>query len=190
MAEPALISELRQRADRDVDAIWQKARADAEACREQAARDLEDARVATARHVTERTRAAAAAAMMTAETEARRIRTAATAAVAERVHALAAVALARARDADYPAAFAALVRELPSRQWETIVVNPADEQLARQQIAGARIVCDLAIGLGAIATAEGGRVRVDNTLAARLESAWPDLLPQVMRDVLHSVARL
>jgi V/A-type H+-transporting ATPase subunit E len=33
--------------------------------------------------------------------------------------------------------------------------------------------------------AEGGRVRVDNTLEKRLERAWPELLPRLLNAILR-----
>ena len=80
--------------------------------------------------------------------------------------------------------FEALAAELFNCRWETVRVNPADEELARLAFPDARIEGDDSLSGGLEASAEGGRVRVDNTLEKRLERAWPELLP-VMLDAVE-----
>jgi V/A-type H+-transporting ATPase subunit E len=100
-----------------------------------------------------------------------------------RLYTLAHDNLARLRDARYAELFAALVEELLPCQWQTVRVNPADSELTKASFPGAAIETDSAITGGMEVIAEGGRVRVDNTLDKRLERAWPELLPRLLNAV-------
>jgi vacuolar-type H+-ATPase subunit E/Vma4 len=188
VTRPTLIDALRRKAEADVEAVWQTARADAEKCRADGARAIEEERARAARDLSAAAADAARAATADAENKARQIRAASKAALADRLHRLAAEALPRFRNEAYAQRFAALARELPSRHWTRVVVNPADESLARQHFPQAEIVCDAAIVGGMDVEGEG--MRVGNTLETRLEAAWPELLCEVMHDVVGEHSRV
>jgi vacuolar-type H+-ATPase subunit E/Vma4 len=182
VAEPALIERIRRQADLDIDVAWQKARAQADACSAESARALDDARLQAARRLAQTAAVLEADATARAETAARRIRAAASAALAARLHTIAVEALARFRTPEYPALFDALAGDLPARAWPLVMVHPDDHALAASHFPQAEIVCDPAIESGMVVEADEGRVRVTNTLRARLDAAWPDLLPLILRD--------
>jgi hypothetical protein len=79
--------------------------------------------------------------------------------------------------------FRLLAGELPARSWTRVVVNPADAELARASFPGCGITTDPAIVGGVIA--EGDGLRVTNTWTSRLTAAWPELLPEVLNDVVN-----
>jgi vacuolar-type H+-ATPase subunit E/Vma4 len=183
---PALIDTVRQTAAATIAALWADARAEAAACRDQANRAIEDQRRAQAEHVRAVAAAAAEAAAADAARQARHIRHLAKAALADRLHGLAVRALIDLRRARRDG-FRDLARELPAREWTHLVVHPDDAALAGAMFPGRDIRTDAAVAGGLIAADEA--LRVDNTLARRLAAAWPELLPQVMKDVLAVLQR-
>ena len=83
----------------------------------------------------------------------------------------------------------ALCRELPEYSWTNLKVHPEDLALAREAFPEAAIECDAAIGGGLVATDAQGSIRIDNTLSCRRSRAWPDLLPNLMKDLRERVDR-
>jgi len=184
MSRAALIESLQRQAAEDAEAVWREAKADAEKYRHEMAQVLEQERTqshqtsaATARRLEE-------AATVEAQHRAREITVNAAIALAERLHRLALAELARLRIEDAEQFFVALARELPTHAWQTVRVNPADQDRARQNFPGADVVCDEAITGGMEVEAEAGRIRVSNTLEARLATAWPDVLPGLIANIL------
>src|SRR5512133_229294 len=121
--------------------------------------------------------------MAQAARQAARIRLEAENELAGRLYTLAHGTLTRLRDDHYPELFAALVEELLPCQWQAVRVNPADSALAEAAFPGAAIETDSGISGGLEASAEGGRVRIDNTLDKRLERAWPEHLPRLLNAI-------
>lgn len=190
MAETALIEEIRRQADIDIEAAWHTARADADAFKEGCVRAIEDARRRASNAIDAKTRALEAEATGRAQATARRIHAAAHTALAARLNSVAVEALARFRRDEYPALFEALVRDLPPRNWPRVIVHPDDEQLATIHFPEAHIVCDPSVESGVVVETEDGRVRVTNTLRARLDVAWADLSPAIIRDVRDALPKL
>jgi V/A-type H+-transporting ATPase subunit E len=83
----------------------------------------------------------------------------------------------------------ALSRELPDYEWTNLTVHPEDLEVARQTFPSAAIACAEAIGGGLVANDAEGTVRIDNSLSRRLLRAWPDLLPNLMKDLRERVDR-
>ena len=184
MSREALIDSLRAKAAEDAEAIWRDARADAEKCRREMAQSLE-------RRREERLQAAAAVARRlddeataAAQHLAREMRTNAAIVLADRLQQVARTELPALRGEAPERLFAALANELPDREWQRVTVNRADRDLARQRFPRAEIVCDEAVTGGMEVEAEQGRIRVSNSLETRLATAWPDLLPALIQDVL------
>ena len=187
MTHAALIETVRQKAAAAVAAAWTDARAEAARCRDEADRAIEQQREQHARRLRAIATAARKAATRDAVCRSRVIRNTARTSVADRIHALAAAALGRLRDASYAARFGALVEELPKRNWQRVTVNPADVGLARQHFPGCDVRADASVSGGVIA--EDAALRVNNTLEQRLAASWPELLPGVMTDVVNVLHR-
>jgi vacuolar-type H+-ATPase subunit E/Vma4 len=183
MAEQPLIDAIRHEGDADVQAAWTAARTAVDTCKARCAHALEDARREASQAAKAKTTTIEAAASLRAETDARRIRAAAKAALARRLYELAMSTLRDFRSTRYAELFAALAADLPAGSWQRVVVHPADEALARRHFPDAHIECDAEVDAGLIVETADRRVRVDNTLRTRLDAAWPDLLPAVMKDV-------
>jgi vacuolar-type H+-ATPase subunit E/Vma4 len=185
MTQAALIEALRRKGERDAEAIWEESRARAQARKADAARAIEQrcSEIAqeTAAIAKELERAATAEAQHTA----RRIRLTASTALAGRLLGLALTSLPKFRDEQYEQRFAALAGELPSRPWQWVRVNPADQRLAETHFPPAQVACDEAIVGGAEVEAEDGRIRISNTLETRLRTAWPDILPGLIHHIFE-----
>lgn len=188
MTEAALIEALRRKGERDAEAIREDARVRARAHKENAAREVEEQR----RRITEEVAAiedeSERLAVAEALHEARRIRMAASTALAARLFRLACASLPQFRDEHYEQLFAALATELPARAWQCVRVNPADRSLAASRFAQAQVACDEAIAGGVEVEAEDGRVQISNTLRTRLQVAWPDILPALIRHILSETS--
>jgi len=182
---PALTDSLRRKAEDDTERVWQEARAEAEKCRGEATRAVATQQAEAEAAIAAATREFTHAAVVEAEREARKIRMAMTTALADRLHTLARAALPQFRDGSYGELFAALATELPSRQWQRVTINPADQSLAQVCFPQAQVVCDPHIDGGMDVAAEEDRIRISNTLETRLEAAWPDLLPDLMRTIFQ-----
>ena len=175
----ALLSE----GDEKVRQVWQATEAEADRIRGEAAvriRKLQDDY-----RLRQETATAAQTSIILAEAErqAALIRLEAEKALAGRLYTLAHGTLPRLRDDHYAELFSALAAELLPCRWETVRVNPADGGLAQASFPGAAIEPDGGISGGMVVVAEGGKVRVDNTLDKRLERAWPELLPRLLNAV-------
>jgi len=184
VSRAGLIQTLQQGAAGDTAALWRDARAEGDKLRLQAAREIDAERLATAQQVAATAQRIEQVATAAAEREARDIRMNAAIALAERIHGLALAELSNLRAQNPESLFSALAAELPALAWQKVRVNPADETLARQHFPQAHVECDTKISGGVETEAEGGRIRVNNTLEARLETIWPELLPGLIATIL------
>ena len=180
MTAAPLIDAIRRKATEDVDALWRKARADADAYRAGLVRAHDEQRNTAAQQLAAKSAGFARAATAEAETTARKNIAAAKAALADRLYRLAVEALPDLRNA---AVFDALAAELPARAWQRVIVNPADRVAAQAAFPQAEVIANDAIAGGM--DVEEGAVRISNTLETRLESAWPKILPELMKEILE-----
>jgi len=176
VSRAGLIQTLQQGAAEETAALWRDARAEADKLRLEAAREIDAERLATSRQVAATAQRIEQETTAAAEREARDTRMNAVVALAERLHGLAIVELPNLREQSPERLFSALAAELPSRAWQKVRVNPADEALARLHFPQSNVECDAKISGGMETEAESGRIRVNNTLEARLETLWPELL--------------
>lgn len=184
MGREALIKSLRSRAAEDVDALWRDVRARADGHRLELAQALEQQRSRDAQAAAALARRLEDAATLEARQRAREIRAQAALGLADRLYRLAVAELSAQHDSGGSDLFRALARELPARDWQRVRTNPADRELAHEQFPHAEVVCDANIRGGLEAEADGARIRVSNTLETRLATAWPDVLPDLIRDLL------
>lgn len=121
--------------------------------------------------------------LFAARTRAMACRLQAEAALEKRLLALAGELLPELAESRRASVWAALCAELPRADWVTLRVHPADRALAVAAFPAALIEDDAALGGGLIATNADAIIRIDNSLACRLSRAWPDLLPQLAREL-------
>ena len=183
MTREGLIEALRRREAEDAQALWREVHARADGLRSAAETVVANERAALAAQTATLARRAALAIAAEADRTARDAQLEAENALDGRLHALAPRELAWLRSEGGDALFAALAAELPARAWERIRVHPDDEAIARRLFPAAAVTGDPAVAGGLSAEADGGRVAVDNTLGARLDSAWADLLPSLIHSI-------
>lgn len=183
MSAAPLIDALRRKAKDDVDALWRKARADADEVQATLARAYEEQRIAAAQQLASKSAGFVRAATIQAEGTARKHVATAKAALADRLRRLAIDALPALRNAQLLPALAA---ELPTRTWRRVRVHPEDRAAAQSLFPKADVIADAVIAGGL--DVEEGPVRIGNTLEARLESAWPEILPGLMKEILEEVS--
>jgi len=188
VSREGLIQTLQQEAAEDTATLWSRARAEADKLRLEAARKIDAERLAAAQQVAAAAKRMEQAATAAVDREARDIRMSAGIELAERLHGLARAELPNARAQNPEKLFRALAAELPALEWQKVRVNPADETFARQLLPQAQVECDTRISGGMETEAEGGRIRVNNTLEARLETAWPELLSGLMAAILREAS--
>jgi len=180
----ALIDSLRAKAAEDAEAAWAAVRLEADRQRAALAADLDRERARRAGLADAQARRLGEQRLAEARRQARALRAEAAVRLAAQLQGLARAELPALGRAGGEPLFAALAAELPDRAWDTVQVHPADATQARMRFPGAELVCDESVSGGLAVTAEGGRIRIANTLEARLDAAWPDLLPDMVSGLL------
>jgi len=182
MGQHELEKALRREGDEQARAIWQTAEQFAEQHRREIAarlRDLEEQagrrQSALARRLREEVRSAA-------QQAARTRRLAIEQQLAERLRVLAAELLT-SMTKDRDALFVDLATEVPNYPWQRVTVHSCDHHLAARHFPGAEIATEDSISAGMAVQDEEGRLSVDNTLEARLEGLWENLLAELFRDI-------
>lgn len=182
-----LIESLKKAADERVSQLWSETEAEAGRIQADQAGRLEQLRQGVKQKQTIMAAERINRAISEANSRARVQRLLAEKALSERLYAMARSSLPLLRNGAYDALFEALVRELPPLPWQVVVVHPDDARLAAKYFPAAEIRRDPAITGGMDVTARDGSIRVINTLEKRLERAWSELEPQLIRDVYHEV---
>lgn len=182
-----LIESLRKAADERVKGLWAEAEAEAGRVRSDAAGRIEQMRQDNARKQRLLAGDQAARARSEANRRARVISLSAEKGLSDRLYESAVALLPSLRKQRYEAVFAAFARELPPLAWQAVRVNPGDAALAKKHFPGAEIATDAKITGGMDVSAGGGAIRVINTFEKRLERAWGDLQPELIRDAYREV---
>lgn len=106
---------------------------------------------------------------------------------AERLYRISHASLRKLRNRDYQGSFRLMLKELPPLDWETVRVNPEDTGLAQEHFPKAGIIPDDNISGGMDVMTADGKIRVINTLEKRLERAWGDILPHMIKEFHETV---
>lgn len=183
MGHEELIAALRQEAAAKALAIREEAVAEAERIHRDADRRIRDIREESRQQEEALAREAEEIALSQARQEARGILLTAEAGLAGRVCALVGDMLASLRQRNYTVVFDALIAELPVFPWEVVRVNPADEAFAKKRFPGAVVQTDPSITGGLEVSDRAGKVRVINTFEKRIENLWPEILPDLVREI-------
>lgn len=183
MGAEELLAALRHEGEKKASAIREEAEAEAARLKAEAAGRLEELRKRHAQEQAAAGEAEACAILAEAERSVRRIRLSATERLAQRLGKLALALLPTLRGAKGVELLNRLAAELPPREWEKLKVNPADLEQAKALFPSAFIEGDPEVCGGLVAWAKGGELLVVNTLEKRLERAWPELLPLLLKEV-------
>lgn len=178
-----LLNTLKKNEQKQVDDIWQAAKNEAEKLRTQVAEAIAGItkvhadRLASACHKSMRS------IFLEAETRNRKKKLFAHQALDKALLNAAIMQLPDLRKQNYEEVFANLVEELPVRQWEKIIVNPKDLELAAKFFTVDTIHPEAAISGGLVAVGANGRIIVDNTFEKRLKKKWPYILPAIIAEL-------
>jgi V/A-type H+-transporting ATPase subunit E len=178
-----LIESLRRAADERIKLIWQETEGEAGKVREEVSHKLDQLRENCSRTESLAVTAAQVAAVSEAKNRSRTCLLTAEKALSERLFSVALSSLPRLRGSDYPEVFGRMTRELPPLAWKMVRVNPEDAGLAKSIFTGADIILDKTISGGVDAMTDGGKIRVINTFEKRLERAWVDMLPELIKKI-------
>lgn len=187
MSSRELIESLKLAGEEKVRLIKQEAEQEAKALQVATAGKVEELRKHYAEKLASTEGEEALRALAEATSRARTVRLGAEKALSERLYSIACSSLHLVRDNGYPAVFEKLVLELPPFPWKLVRVNPADVDMARKYFPGAEIIPVENITGGVDASSTGNTVRVINTLEKRLERAWNEILPLMVKDVYREV---
>jgi len=176
-----LLSSLKKNEQKQIDDIWGGARAEADIIRHQVAEEIANNSREHEEQLTSACRKSVRAILSEADIKAREKKLYAYQKLEKALYEIAISQLFRLREYNYKEVFSSLVKELPERQWEKIVVNPSDAELAAKFYDSNIVQADQGIIGGLKALAATGKVFVDNTFEKRLERKWPYILPAIIK---------
>lgn len=182
-----LIEALRKEGEEKVRLIWEEAEAEAEKIRSEAAEKINELKEKYVRAQASTAKDKSDDILSDAAKRARSIRLLSEEELSGRLCRLSVPLLRTLRGKDYKDVFSAIVKELPQNRWEVIRVNPEDEDIAKGYFHDSEIVSDINITGGLEASAACGGIRILNTFEKRLERAWKELLPEIIRDARRSI---
>ena len=178
-----LINTLKKNEQKQIDDIWQQVRAEADSIRKQTAEAIAKITEEHADQLASACRKSVRVIVAEADKKARKKKLYAYQSLDAVLHVTALKQLPKLRELDYENIFAQLAKELPDSQWERIIVNPSDVDLAVKFFNKNIVQPDAAINGGLIAVNAGGRIVVNNTLEKRLERKWSHILPELIKKI-------
>jgi vacuolar-type H+-ATPase subunit E/Vma4 len=187
MAESELKRALQREGEADIRGFWQDAEESVSAQRQEINARLEQLNAETDQRLQTEGNLLRSSLLFAARTKAMEGRLHAEAALEKRLLQLARQLLPELTSSDRARLWQALRAELPTADWTSLKVNPADQELAKVDFPKAAIECDEALAGGLVATSADGAIRIDNSLSCRLLRAWPDLLPPLLLELRKQV---
>lgn len=187
MGYPELIDALQKECEERIRKIWQEAEAGAEKIREETSKHAEKIRREYDRDLSAAIRARTESLISEAGSAARAVRLEADMELSARLYRSARESLHVLRNERYKEIFESLVRELPSGRWDVVKVRPDDREIAKKCFPGSEVLEDSGISGGFEVMTGSGSVRIVNTFEKRLESAWAEMLPEMMKDIYETL---
>ncbi len=189
MGNGEFIEALRREGEEKVWTICQEAEAEAERIRGDAAGKISRIKENLGRTHFVALKEKAGAIVSEADREARMVLLSAEKELSCRLYAVAVKALVLLREKRYPQVFDALAHEIPLyNKWQVVRLNPHDEEIAREYFPGSEIISDEGITGGLDVMDKEGNIRVVNTFEKRLENAWTEILPELIKEVYGKIA--
>jgi V/A-type H+-transporting ATPase subunit E len=182
-----LIQSLRSDGENTVNQLWSEVRETAEKINTGATISIEESRSRYKESGGRAIKEQEAAILSQTKKKAQLIRLTAEKALSDRLFPIAQSLLKELRDKGYADVFASLVKELPSSQWAEVQVNPLDVEHARRHFPGTEITSDEGITGGMVVVGADQRVYIVNSFEKRLERAWEDLLPLLIKEAYKEV---
>lgn len=178
-----LIKTLRTNQQSKIDEIWQATKAEAASLQEQTSGAIAGMTESHTDSLVCSCQKSIRTIISEATSRAREIRLMALESLRNSLYEAAVKQLRSLRNDDYEQIFEKLVQELPSQNWETIVVHPQDVNIAKNFFNTCDIQADPSISGGMIALSAEGGITVNNTLEKRLERNWSSLFPTIAREM-------
>ena len=183
MAQQELEARLRREGEEEARIIWHAAESAAAQLRRDAALSIDLQRQATAVRLQADNSVLREALQSAARKQAQSCRLQAEETLSERLKVASQQLLKELAHAGGTALFQALAAEIPAYPWQQVRVNPRDDVAARNAFPTATIVTDKGISAGLEAESTDKRIRIINTLEKRLEHIWPELLPELFKEI-------
>ena len=179
-----LLKTLRDKEQKQIDSIWQQAREQADSIRAQVAEAIAGITREHEETLASACRRSVRAILAESESAARQKKLLVYRSLEEVLRRTAREMLPELRRrVDYAEVFAQLAKELPAMQWERIVVNPADLDLAAGFFRKEIVQADASVSGGLLGVCSEGRVIIDNTFEKRLERRWDVILPGLIKTI-------
>ncbi|MBW2471184.1 MAG: V-type ATP synthase subunit E [Deltaproteobacteria bacterium] len=175
-----LISTLRKNEQKQIEEIWQAVKNEAESLRQHIADAIADITRNHAEQLNSACQKSMRSIFADASIQTREKKLSTYKSLEQALKDAALKELSGLRTHNYEAVFAKLVAELPARQWEKILVNPADLKLAAHFFSADIIETNQSISGGLVASTAENKIIVDNTFEKRLEKKWFHLLPAIL----------
>lgn len=188
MGESELKLALQREGSTQVAEFWQQAESFVTSRRQESETKVQHLRAETDRQLHAELATLRNNLLFEAQTRAMAYRLHAEAALEERLLCLARQLLPGLAGDNREALWRTLFEELPSNDWTTVTVHPADQALADRDFPAATIEHNEAIGGGLITTNTKHTIRIDNSLSCRLLRAWPNLLPDLLTEIRQLVS--
>ena len=182
-----LIESLRKEGENKIQLLWNEAETQAKKIREKVSSRIEQIKKEREKIQAEITKEQEELILSKAKARARRIKLSAEKALSDRLFSLALSSLSELRNNRYKEIFTSLINELPDMKWKEVRVNPVDIKIAQGFFPDARIIPDNSIAGGLEVKTENERMHVINTFEKRLERAWEDLLPRLIRYIYKEI---
>ncbi|MCL4474840.1 MAG: V-type ATP synthase subunit E [Nitrospirae bacterium] len=188
MSYRELIDALNKECEEKVRKIWQEAEAEAEKIRAEVSKRACEMKERYGRDRSSAARTRTDAILSEAGSAARVNRLRAEKELSRRLYQVAVHSLRHLRDERYRDVCLSLAHELPPGPWKVVRVNPEDREVARGFFPGSEILNEPGITGGLEVMGRKGSVRVVNTFEKRLERAWTEMLPEIMKDVYRELS--
>lgn len=186
MGYSELIDALQKECEEKIRKIWHEAETGAERIREETSKRMEKMRREYDHDLSSVVRTRTETLLSEAGSAARAVRLTAEKELSERLYRTARESLHVLRDERYKDLFESLVRELPPGDWEVVKVGTDDRKIAKSCFPGSEILEEKGIS-GGFEVMKGGNVRIVNTFEKRLERAWAEMLPEIVKDVYETI---
>lgn len=178
-----LIDALRKEGEEKVHTIWKEAETEAQRISEETFKRMENMREEYGNIHSSDIREQTETILSEAGSRARMIRLLAEKELSDRLYRLALCSLHLLRDERYKDIFDALIEELPHYKWKIVRVNSEDKRVAKEYFPDSDVIPDSNIRGGLDIAGRDGMIRIINTLEKRLERAWGEILPGLIKDV-------
>jgi V/A-type H+-transporting ATPase subunit E len=183
-----LIESLRKEGEESINRLWSEVKAQAEKINADTARRIEELRKKYRKIEETEVKKLEESILFGARKMARIITLSSVKVISDRLFPLAKSSLSELRNGRYREVFSTIVDELPDLVWEEVRVNPLDTTMCRERFPNSRVTPDDTISGGLEVIREDGRICIDNTFEKRLEIAWGDILPLLIKNICKEVS--